>query len=176
MLTMDIEKELSSNNAMLLVLGSLNYSESVMGVINKLSGKNVCFVTLNKTYPAVDEWMIKNRINTKNFAFIDAISKAIQNLKVQAPKCRYVTSPSALTEMSIAISEMVGKGVDYLMFDSISTLLVYNNEKQVEKFISGIVNKARSSETKSMFFILENDKLIQPCSMFMDKVLEFNKN
>jgi KaiC/GvpD/RAD55 family RecA-like ATPase len=173
---MEIEKELSDNQVLLVVMENLNYSKSVMGITKKLSGKNVCFATLNKTYPAIEEWLKKNKVDAKNFVFIEAVSRIIKNAQSEHDKFRFVSSPSALTELSIAISETAQKGIDYLVFDSVSTLLIYNSPKKVEMFLSGIVNKIRSFKTKGIFLILKNDKLIQSCSMFVDNVLELGEN
>jgi hypothetical protein len=168
---MDIEKELSENQAILIVMQGLNYSKLTSDVTKKLSEKRVCFATLNKTYPAVEEWLNKSGCDTKNFFFIDAISRALKDVKGQKKKCSFVGTPSALTELSIAISDNLSN-FDYLVFDSVSTLTIYNKVGAVEKFTSSIVNKIREAKVKSIFFILEGDKTIGAMSMVFDKVLE----
>jgi hypothetical protein len=168
---MDIEKELSTNKAMLISMQSLSYSSTVIKITKALSGKKVCFATLNKTYPAVEEWLNKSGCNTKNFFFIDAISRALKDVKGQDKKCSFVGTPSALTNLSITISKNLSN-FDYFVFDSISTLMIYNNASSVEKFISSLVNKIREEDVKSLFFALQGDKAIGAMSMFFDKVLE----
>jgi hypothetical protein len=168
---MDIEKELSNNQEILIVMQSLNYSSSVLNTIKKFSGKKVCFATLNKTYPAVEEWLNKNRCDTSNFFFIDAISRALKDVKGQTKKCAFLGTPSALTNLSITVSKSL-PDFDYFVFDSISTLMIYNNASSVEKFISSMVNKLREAKVKSLFFALQGDKSIGAISMFFDNVLE----
>jgi hypothetical protein len=167
---MDVEKELLNNKTLLIVLPSSRYSQSVLKIAKKLTGKKVLFITLNKTYPFVEELLNKNGCDTKYCFFIDAISSALKNVKKQK-KCYFLKNPSALTELSIAISESMGK-FEYVIFDSISTLMIYNNPSSVEKFVSSITNKLRTGGLKSVFFILEGEKSLKAMSMFFENVLE----
>lgn len=172
---MDILKELDEHQSVLLLVGGRDYGEAVLEAARQLSGKRVCYVTLNKTYRALDESLAAKGVDTRAFFFIDAI---LPTLAAETPKderCAFVTSPASLTELSIAISSALGKGYEYLVFDSLTNLLVYEGKAPVAKFLSGLVNKIRRSTTRAVFLALAIDQhreLIEEASMFVDRVIE----
>jgi len=80
---------------------------------------------LNKTFNALEETLKKSKANLKNMVFIEAISKTMKKTPDQEGQCYYVSSPSAMTELSIAIEKFLRHEFDYLIFDSLNSLLVY---------------------------------------------------
>ncbi|MBW2965937.1 hypothetical protein KY342_02420, partial [Candidatus Woesearchaeota archaeon] len=69
---MDIKKELSSNQTILLIIGSLEYNDEIIRTIKQLSGKKICYITLNKTHNSLREIFKKAKVNMENLVFIDA--------------------------------------------------------------------------------------------------------
>lgn len=59
----------------------------------------------------------------------------------------------------------------FIIVDSLSTLLVYNDEKLVEKFAHRLSGKARLLNAKAVFLINPGKKLIQTISSFCDKTI-----
>lgn len=175
---MDIKKELSTNQTILLIMSSTDYNDEIVGVVKKLSGKNIAYVTLNKTHDSLLELFKKNKIKTENIVFVDAISKTIKKVPDQSEGVYYVTSPGSLTELSLVISKFIRHGFDYLIFDSLTNLLVYESKAPVGKFVSSLVNKIKESKTKAIFYALsvrEQEALIKESGMFVDKVIDLDK-
>ena len=175
---MDIIKEIGKNKSVLVVMPGEDYNDVVTSVAKKLSKKRVCYVTLNKTVNALKESFKKKRINTDNFLFIDAISKTIKEEPDQMEGCYFVSSPGSLTELSILISRVIRHNFDYIIFDSLTNMLIYEKKAPVIKFISSIINKIRESNTKSVLYSLDVDQhseVIQQTTMFVDKVIDLNK-
>ena len=175
---MDIAKELSSNQTILLIMSSDNYNKSSIDVTKPLTDGSVCYVTLNKTYSAIKENLEKSKINLTNIVFIDAISKSIQQKAKQTENCYFISSPGALTEMSLTISKFIKHDFNYIIFDSLSNLMIYEKKAPVAKFVSSLVNKIKGSKTKAVFFavsVKEQDALIKETSMFVDKVINLEK-
>ena len=52
-LKMNVVKELSSNQTVLLIIDSAKYNDVIVDMAKKLSGQGVCYVTLNKTYDSL---------------------------------------------------------------------------------------------------------------------------
>ena len=174
---MDIKKELSSNQTILLLMPSLDYNQDIIKIIKQLSGKSVCYLTLNKTHDSLRELFQKKKINTENLVFIDAISKTIKSVPNQTKGCYFCSSPSALTEISLTISKFLKHNFEYLIFDSLTNLLIYQKKAPVAQFLSSIINKIRDSHTKAVFYALnmeEQEELIKEASMFVDNVIELN--
>ena len=89
----------------------------------------------------------------KNFLFIDAISKSIKEEPSQTEGCYFVSSPGSLTELSIAICRVIRHGFDYLVFDSLTNMMIYEKKAPVIKFIYSIINKIRENKTKSVSYV-----------------------
>lgn len=175
---MNIKKELSGSQTILLIMSSTLYNKEIVNIMKKLGGESIVYVTLNKTSDSLRELFKKNKIKTEKIVFIDAISKTIKNVPDQSNGVYYVSSPGALTELSLAISKFVKHGFDYVIFDSLTNLLVYESKAPVAKFVASLVNNIRESKTKAIFYALsvkEQEALIKESGMFVDKVIDLEK-
>ncbi len=176
---MDIKKEFSSNKTLLLLVPGLEYNSLIVDVVRDLSDKDICYVTLNKTSDSLKDIFKKNKINAEKIVFIDGISKTIKKSPDQTEGCYFVSSPGALTELSLAINKFLKHKFDYVIFDSITNLEIYQKKAPVEKFLSSLINNIKETETKALFYALktgEQDPLISKASMFVDKVIDLEKS
>ena len=175
---MDIEKELSQNQTILLIMSSEKYNSLIVDIVKQLPGKSICYITLNKTYDSLRELFKKKGIKVDNIFFIDAISKTIKKTSDQTDSCYFVDSPSALTEISLVISKFLKHNFEYLIFDSLTNLMVYSKKAPVAVFVSSIVNKIKETKTNAAFYALkmeQHQELIQETSIFVDKVVDLSK-
>ena len=174
----DVKKELASNQTVLLLMPSTQYNEVILSTMKKLSGKSIVYITLNKTSDSLTELFKKNKLNLENVVFIDAISKTIKKTPDQADGAFFCSSPGALTEISLVISKFLKHNFDYLIFDSLTNLPIYEKKSPVAKFISSLINKIKISKTKAVFYALgveEQGELIKQTSTFVDKVVQTDK-
>lgn len=174
----NILKELSRNQIILLKMDGKDYSKNVSRLAKKLSGKKVCYVTMNQTFDAIKTSFAKSRIKIDKFVFIDAISSSIKKIGKQEGNCYYVSSPGALTEISIAITKFLKYDFDYLIFDSVTNLMIYRKPSEVEKFMSSISGRIHKTKTKSLFYaidISEHKDMLSKCSFFMDETISLEK-
>jgi archaellum biogenesis ATPase FlaH len=175
---MDILKELDEHTTVLVLVPATDYSELILSTVKKLSGHRVCYVTLNKTYSSMQDLFKKNKVDMSAIAFIDGITKTINHAPEATEDCIYVSSPGALTELSITITQMLKLKFDYIIFDSITNLLIYQQSGNISKFMSGIMNKIRETESKAVFYSVnteESSKTVKECCMFVDHVVDLNK-
>ena len=174
---MEIGNALSNNLAVLSVFRKEYYNESIFEVLRNLSDKRVCYVTLNKTATTLQNAFKMRGIDTSKIFFIDAVSRGIGN-RAEQENVLKISSPAALTEISIAISESLKSQMfDALLFDSLSTLNVCGIDKRAERFISHTIGKLRYESKNGIFTCLEDDlstNLIKSSYMHVDKVLKFN--
>ena len=171
-------KELKENGTLLLLVPSMKYNETVFDVAKQLAGKKVCYVSLNKTAEAVKASFKAHKIDPKNMMFVDAISRSLNEGPMQSGSTYFVSSPGELTEMSIVVHKLLEKKFDYLIFDSLSNLFVYQKKEPVIKFVSLLINRIRESGTKAVFYVVkiaEDETAIQQTSMFTDKVIDLEK-
>ena len=135
-------------------------------------------MTLNKTHSSLKELFKKKNVTLENTVFIDAISKTIKSAPSQTEGCYFVKSPAALAELSLTMSKFLKHEFEYIIFDSLTNLLVYSKKAPVAMFLSNIINKIKESKTKAIFYALsmkEQEGLIQECSMFVDNVIDLGK-
>jgi len=171
----DIEKELAKNKIILLLIPSTEYNSLVLDNVKKLSKKSVCYITLNKTFDSLKELFTKSKVKMENVVFIDAISKTIKSVPDQGKGVYYIESPNSFTDISLQINSFLRHNYDYIVFDSLTNLLIYQKKDPVAKFLSTIINKIRDSKTSAIFYCLdvkEHEELVEEVSMFVDKVIK----
>jgi archaellum biogenesis ATPase FlaH len=172
---MDIKKELDSNQTILLLMKSTEYNDVIVDVAKQLSTGNTCYITSNKTFESLKEIFTKSKINFTNMVFIDSIAKTFTSKPKESNQVYFVSSPGALTELSLVISKFLRHNFDYLIFDSLTNLATYQKKTIVNKFMANLVNKVKKSNTKAVFYALNikgQEDLFRQSSMFVDKVLK----
>ena len=172
---MDLKKELTDNDIVLSIFSKNYYNESIFELLRKLEDKKVCYVTLNKAAENLEKSFKFHKLPTDKLFFIDAVSRGIGQ-KTEKENAIFVSSPAALTELSLAITQALKLGVfDVVLFDSLSTLNIYQTKGRAnQRFTSSIINKIKSSKKKGVFTCLEEDSdsdLIKCSFLYVDKVL-----
>lgn len=175
-MVLDLKKDLSKNQSILLLVDSSKYNDALDDLAKELSSGTLCYVTLNKTSNSLKEKFKEIKANVENMIFIDTISKTIKKTPNQENQTYYISSPSALTELSIVIGRFLKHDFNYLVFDSLNSMLVYEKGASVSRFISSLVNKIKKSNTKSVFIALKdsNEDVINESGMFVDKVIDYS--
>lgn len=170
-----LEKELENNKILLVSLKSKDYREGVRNLIDfsLKKYKNTCYVTLNDPVEALVSRLDGEEI-TKMF-FIDCVSSSVKT-PGHEKNVVFVSSPKALTEISIATKKVIESGgVESVILDSISAMLVYEQSLNVMKFVHNQVLTYRKANLVSFFVILQEDvseELMKDMTMFVDKVVE----
>ena len=170
---MNIKTEFASNQTVLLVMPSAEYNGAIVDVIKQLSG-NICYVTANKTYDALKESFQKNNVDIGNIVFIDTISKTMKKVPNQGEDVYYVSSPGALTELSLVIKNFLKKDFDYLIFDSITNLSIYQGKNTCARFLGDLVEKIKGTKTKAVFYALDTKEqgwIVDHAGTIVDKVI-----
>ena len=90
----------------------------------------------------------------------------------QSKQCLYVSSPTALTELALAMGKL--RQTDLIILDNISSLLLYNKDAEVLKFLHGMMTKIRQTKTKAVYSILKESKkeFVADLTLFADAVIE----
>ena len=141
----------------------------------KLAGKNVIYITTNKTYGAMAELFNAEHVDMGTIFFIDCISQQINRKAASAPNCVVLEGPKNVTQMGIAISKAMAsvQGEKVLFLDSLSTMLIYNDPGVVGRFSNFIMNKARMAGVDGCIMALSTDmdkKVVGFAQAFADKV------
>jgi archaellum biogenesis ATPase FlaH len=164
-----------------LVIPEQKYTQHLLGILKTLSEryKLICYVSMNKPCNSLLDLMKENVIDTSKFYFIDCITKTAK-IPEQVNYCTYISSPSALTEISLAVSNyfMNEAGADCFIFDSLSTLYVHESESTITKFVHYLMAKLKVVGCDSYFTVLktdENSTLMKDVHMFADQIVDISK-
>ena len=141
--------------------------------MDKIS-KRICYVTLNKPYNTIQNNIKNLGLSSDKFYFIDAITSTVGTPPLIS-NCSFISSPTALTDISLAFSDAL-LTCDNAIFDTISTLIVYEDINSVIKFVHNLITKIRVINKKAVFVALKEDseELIKDLNMFVDIVTEMN--
>ncbi len=134
------------------------------------------YVTINKNLADLIENFNAEGIPTDNIIFIDAISRMIGDNEIRGSNFYYLDSPRDMVELSVALEKAISKIGDeerFVIIDSLTTLLVYNKEKIVEKLVHSISGKIRAWNAKGIFILMESTKkeTTNTLAQFCDRVI-----
>jgi archaellum biogenesis ATPase FlaH len=125
------------------------------------------FVTASDTYDHISK-IFKEISEHSNIKFIDCISRAAGISELQG-NCRYIESPTMLEIASLEIMNNF-RGVDdkvekYVIIDSLSALMIYNDSEIIREFASLLTSRTRAKNIHIVTIIIEEEvdsnKLIQ---------------
>jgi hypothetical protein len=158
----------------IFLVSDKNYASKIKGMASSASSSysRICYVSLNKPHSVISESLKKQGVEIKKFFFIDCTGKQGQ----EAGQVVYISSPKALTEMCITIGKVIEMGkIEALIFDSLSTLLVYADSSTVVKFTHSLISILRSKNVSGFLACVKggpSEGMIKDISMFVDKVVE----
>ena len=98
------------------------------------------------------------KLDKPNINFIDCYSSTLGKEAQASEKIKIVTGPSALNDLSIALNEAMksneGKKIR-VVFDTLSTFVLYNPKDSVKKFLSVVGGRLRSANATTIYLIDE---------------------
>jgi len=184
---MNLKEELQSKQNIVLIIPNEKYPDAVLSVTEELLSLegDFLYVSVNKPCNDILKPFEKKR-QAEKFYCIDCISRTFSpahTAKLEQEKSLskfyFIDNPHSLTQLGLAITKMLeNKKIKQLLFDSISTLLIYSEEKEVMKFIHHIMSKVRETECKAVFTSLKEDvssMLVKEITLFADAIIEFKE-
>jgi len=129
-------------------------------------GKPVIFITTDhSTEDIKKEWLDKKLFygryeQTGNLKFIDCYSMNAGKPQKESTQTIYIPSPLALNELSVALAEteaeLFKKSSEHLVvFDSLSTMLLYSNPRTIARFTQVITGKIRQANGRVCYVVEE---------------------
>lgn len=131
------------------------------------------FVTASDTYDHISK-AFKEISEHSNIKFIDCISRAAGVSELQS-NCTYVESPTMLEIVSLEIMNNF-RGVDdevekYVVIDSLSALMVYNDSEVIREFVSLLTSRARSRNIHIVTILVEEEADSNRLIQMNDKIV-----
>jgi hypothetical protein len=157
-----------------MVVPEKEYSSRINEVVSSAASSysRICYTSLNKPCSTLSESFRKSGVDLKKILFIECSGKTGDGKQEQVV---YVSSPKALTEMSITIGKVIEMGkIEVLIFDSLSTLLVYADPSTVLKFTHSLITMLRSKSVSGILVCAssQSEAILKDISMLADKMVE----
>lgn len=169
--------DIKKGEIVLVVLPNSACSEETNPMAEHMSSRynSIVYVSLNSITETILKKLEGSNVDKAKFSFIDCATKMIKPSAKDTRTVTYLDSISSLTDLSIAITKkMETKKHDAMVFDSLSTLLLYNNPPQACKFVHALVNRMRALGVSAVFTAAESDmngELLKETQMYMDRVI-----
>lgn len=170
----NFKKELEGRTISLVVIHDI---DSTIDIIRNAAKnyKKICYVSFNKPYHYFLEYLKVKKIDPNKFFIIDCITKSVVGRPKKAKNCVFVSSPSAFAEVNDVIRKTLQeKKFDFLIFDSLSSVLIYEKELFVTRFLHTLVAMIKGINCKAVFIILKKDvdkDVVHNLGMLTDKTI-----
>ncbi|MBI5224987.1 hypothetical protein HY989_03885 [Candidatus Micrarchaeota archaeon] len=179
-------RELPRHYIVMLVSDSekyLNANQNALKLLMKQGNSEGIYVTFNRPYETLLASLAKEKIDVDRLYFLDLITQTTGKRGERTENCIFLPSPRNLTELSIALTQLVERmgdtaGDRFIFMDSLSTMLIYNSAGTVAQFTHFLVSKMRIWNVGMIMVSMEKEsdqKLISDLSQFCDKVIRISK-
>lgn len=174
-----IPKSIMMNQTVGITLPDKYYNDIKQVIFEFLNNKpnNYCvYVTITRPYNSIKS-EFEDLLKNSNIKFIDCVSRIAGISKMEQQNCVFIESPTMLEKLGLEINNLF-KEADkdqskYLILDSLSTLMIYNEPEIVTKFFYYIVNVTRVKDIHSVYLVIEEeeaDKQIKKLINLTDKI------
>jgi hypothetical protein len=180
---LDLIQEIANNKFLLILMEEKEYASRLEEIINSVekTRTKICYVCLSKPYTDVMEDLRKQGLNVHDFLFIDVLSSHY-NEQEPVGNCIFISEPTNLAAIRAAIMKAVDeKKCSVILFDTISTLLIYQETSSIVKFTHYLLTDEKQEHVKKLFIVLKNGTgpneqsamLLKDLTMFADKTIDF---
>jgi hypothetical protein len=157
-----ISSAIAVNQSVGILLPGPNYQELIQALFERIQSKpDEAWVYVTVTKPFQN---ISNRLpfitEMRNIRFIDCISRAA-GISKATKNVIFVESPTMLEKIGLEIMNIF-KEVDpkikkYLVIDSLTNLIIYNDPKIVTEFFNQLINRTRAKDINTISLAIEEE-------------------
>ena len=171
-------KTLPEEYTALIIVNSKNYEKVIYAFMEILVSDLKLFgtyITTNWPFRKIMQKFLKRGIEADNLFFIDCVTKEVDKDGGTGVK---VFSSENVNEINVVLDKAIKskkKGGEFIFLDSVSTLLVYNDEKTVQKFVHSLLGRVYKWKTKGIVITVEtksNKEVIENLSLFFDRIIQ----
>lgn len=179
------DREACLNNLLIILRHTTNSFDMLCQKIREINhpDKKVCYVCLSQPYTSIIENLKEEHLSCDNVVFVDALSSPIYTLK-PVNNCIFVRGMENLETLKSTVKRVIKKHeCGSIVFDSISSLLVYQPSHAIVKFTHELLSDDASKAAKKIYVTLketgvfksESTKLINDLNLFADNIIELGK-
>ena len=174
-----IANAIKINQSIGILLPGNNYSDLIQALFEHIKSRPDeawVYVTVTKPYENIARQY--GDILNKNVKFIDCVSRAA-GISTSNENCIYIESPTMLEKLGLEIMNIfkeVDEKVDkYLVLDSLSNLIIYNDADIITEFFYHLINRTRAKNVHTISLAIEEegmDKYLNKLVYLNDKILK----
>ncbi|MFH1835840.1 MAG: ATPase domain-containing protein [Methanobacteriota archaeon] len=164
----------------LLVSSAQQHNEAAMALSKMLveeDGRNGVYITFNRPFEQVVKDFNFNNIDISKVIFIDCISKMAGRFPGKKENAVFIDNPSSLEEVGMYAEKILARMPEpkFIILDSISNLLIYNDKNSMGEFIHYLINKLRASNVGGFLLTVEKEDIDEVTGILrplVDKVIK----
>lgn len=175
-----ISTSISMYESLGIVLPGTNYVDliqALFGCIKEHPNDAWVYITVTRPFESFIR-LFGDISRYPNVTFVDCISRA-SGIVRKDDQCVYIESPTMLEKVMMEVMNLFSRAPEnvgkFLILDSLSTLMIYNDPSLVTEFFYQLLNKTRSENIHSISLVVEEgegDKYINKLIYLNDKILK----
>ncbi len=178
-----IAKSIKVYQSVGIIVPMNNYTELFEAMLSHILSTKEDFwvyITITKSYDTINK-KFDNLSEHNNIRFIDCVSRASGISRVDK-NCVYIESPVLLEKTILEMINIFRDVKDninkYMIIDSISSLMIYNNPKIVKAFFQSLINKTRAENIHTISLAIEEelDEFINKIIFLNDKIIKVRES
>jgi len=157
-----VSNAITVNQSVGILLPGNNYSDLIQALFEYMRGRPEdawVYLSITRSYDSIIK-DFKDMPEKKNIKFIDCISRAA-GIPPKEPGCIYIESPALLEKIILEITDVFRDLEDdinkYLIIDSLSSLLIYNDTSLVTEFFTHLSNRTRMLGIHTVSLVIEEE-------------------
>ena len=179
-----ISNAISINQSVGVILPSNNYHDFIQAIFNQIRShpdQAWVYFTVTQPYETINN-DYDSQSKLENVKFIDCIS-IIEGIEKFDTNCMYIESPSYLEKVIMEITNIfknLDKSVEkFLVIDSLSSLLIYNDTTLVSEFYTHLINRTNLLNIHSISIAIEeemNDNISKILYLRSNKIIKLKES
>lgn len=175
-----IANAIKINQSIGILLPGNNYNDLTQALFEHIKDRPQdawVYVTVTRPYDTIIR-QNSDIAKKSNIKFIDCISRAAGISKADT-NCIFVESPTMLEKLSLEIMNIfkeVDENTDkYIVMDSLSNLIIYNDADIITEFFYHLINRTRARNIHMISLAIEEegmDKCLNKLIYLNDKILK----
>lgn len=142
----------------LLSVSPVVYHQGVLDAVRYFSERfgTGLYLTLNKPCSTLQVSFAKAGVPPEKLVFLDTITNTGEH---DTESCRYLGRMRELTDICVQMMRLAAeKKVRFVVFDSVSTLLLYNDAKSVARFSHAVAEKLRGMGLSGALILVDMEE------------------
>jgi len=161
-----------AGDSVLVTTSSKHYIDVKFFLLRKLlfKYKKGLYVSINEPVKSLIEDLINQGIKVERLSFVDAVAKEKFAFKQKV----IFSNIEDLTDLQIDILDAVAEKPEFLIFDAVTTLLLYHSLNDSGKFIHFLIGKLKEEKIRSYFLNVDDlpqNKITEFITQFCDKLV-----